>query len=136
MDTYKVIVAGGRDFNDYELLETKLDIILANKSKSHKIVIISGHAEGADKLGEKYANERGYDKEVYPAEWSNLNAIPCKVKIRSDGTKYNCLAGFNRNKTLVDVGDSLVAFWNGSNGTASTIKLAKKKGILVRIIKY
>ena len=136
MDIYKVIVAGGRDFKDYKLLKSKLDVILANKSKTHKIIIVSGNAEGADKLGEKYADERGYDKEIYPADWNDLTAIPCKIKIRSDGTKYNCLAGFNRNKTLVDVGDSLVAFWNGSNGTASTIKLAKKKGIPVRIIKY
>jgi hypothetical protein len=40
---FKVIVAGGRDFNDYLLLEKKLDKLLRNKSE---VEIVSGMAGG------------------------------------------------------------------------------------------
>ena len=46
---YKVIVAGCRDFADYELLKEKCDFYLQNK-KPENIVIVSGHASGADAL--------------------------------------------------------------------------------------
>lgn len=55
---YKVIVAGCRDFADYELLKKKCDFYLQNK-KPENIVIVSGHASGADDLCERYAQERG-----------------------------------------------------------------------------
>lgn len=46
---YKVIVAGCRDFADYELLKEKCDFYLQNK-KPENIVIVSSHASGADAL--------------------------------------------------------------------------------------
>ena len=46
----KVVVAGSREFNDYELLKKELSVINITE-------LISGGARGADKLGEKYANE-------------------------------------------------------------------------------
>ena len=55
---YKVIVARCRDFADYELLKEKCDFYLQNK-KPENIVIVSGHASGADALCERYAQERG-----------------------------------------------------------------------------
>lgn len=57
---YKVIVARCRDFADYELLKEKCDFYLQNK-KPENIVSVSGHASGADALGERYAQERGSD---------------------------------------------------------------------------
>jgi hypothetical protein len=45
-----VISAGGRDFNDYSLLKEKCDFFLQNHIE---IEIVSGTANGADKLGEK-----------------------------------------------------------------------------------
>lgn len=65
---YKVIVAGCRDFADCELLKEKCDFYLQNK-KPENIVIVSSHASGADALGERYAQERGYETEIYPADW-------------------------------------------------------------------
>ena len=59
MMNFKVVIAGGRDFNDYKLLKEKMDWILSNKSSSN-IVIVSGGAHGADLLGELYAKEKGY----------------------------------------------------------------------------
>ena len=43
----KVIVAGSRNFNDYNLLKNKLDVILSNQKE---VIIVSGTARGADKI--------------------------------------------------------------------------------------
>jgi hypothetical protein len=53
----KIIIAGGRTFNDYELLCENCDKAFSLQSE---IEIVSGMANGADKLGEKYAKEKGY----------------------------------------------------------------------------
>ena len=45
----KIIVAGSRTFDDYTLLKEKLDFFLKNQKD---VVIVSGTAKGADKLGE------------------------------------------------------------------------------------
>jgi predicted Rossmann fold nucleotide-binding protein DprA/Smf involved in DNA uptake len=45
---FKVIIAGGRDFSDYALLEKTLDKLLKNKTD---VQIVSGLARGADSLG-------------------------------------------------------------------------------------
>lgn len=119
---FKVIIAGGRDFHDYELLKQKCNYFLQNKIlPGYKITIISGHAKGADTLGEKYANERGLILDIKPAEWD----------------KYGKSAGYKRNEEMVKIADAAICFWNGkSKGTKHTIDLCKKKGIPCRIVKY
>ena len=70
MKTIKIIVAGGRNFNDYELLKDALDLLLMFYVElGYEIVIISGTAKGADKLGERYAKERNYKLIRMPADW-------------------------------------------------------------------
>lgn len=131
----RVIIAGGRYFNDYPLLKRKMNIIL--RDTKEPIIIISGTAAGADKLGEQYAAEKGYRIEKYPADWTNMNVTPCVQRKRKDGTLYNAAAGNIRNSKMADNGDSLVAFWDGkSTGTKDMISLAKNKGLKIRIIYY
>ncbi len=118
---FRVIIAGGRDFNDYALLKDKCDSILANRIPSHHIIIVSGAARGADSLGEKYAAERGFAVERFPADWVR------------DGKA----AGVIRNAQMADNADALIAFWDGtSRGTKHMIDTALAKGLAVRVIKY
>lgn len=117
----KIVVAGGRDFKDYELLKSKCDYYLSSAiSSGDEIVIISGTANGADKLGERYAQEKGYKVERYPAKWNEL------------GKK----AGYVRNEEMAKVGHALIAFWNGSKGTKHMIDLAEKYKLHIRVVKY
>lgn len=117
---YKVIVAGCRDFADYDLLKEKCDFYLQNK-KPEIIVIVSGHASGADTLGERYAQERGYETEVYPADW------------KTNGRA----AGPIRNAQMAAVADALIAFWDGkSRGTKNMIDTATKRGLQVAVVRY
>ena len=52
-----VIIAGSRNFNNYELLRSELD-----KLFNEPFIIVSGGAKGADTLGELYAKEKGYER--------------------------------------------------------------------------
>lgn len=113
----RVIVAGGRKFKDYDLLCQKLDIIL---SKITNIEIISGCANGADKLGERYAGERKILIKRFPADWS-----------RGRG------AGYARNIDMGLYADALILFWDGkSKGSEHMLQVAEKEKLLIRIINY
>lgn len=118
-EKFKVVIAGGRDFSNYQLLKEKMDWILSRKLDS-QIVIVSGGAKGADKLGERYANEMGYEIEEYLPDWDT----------------YGKAAGFKRNVQLVDNADAVVCFWNGSKGTGHTIDITKKAEKPLIVIKY
>lgn len=114
----RVIVAGGRDFNNYDLLKQKLDIYLANLNN---IVIISGKAEGADRLGEEYAKENNYKLVMYQADWNT----------------HGKAAGPIRNKQMAEYGEYLIAFWDGkSKGTKNMIEVAKELGLKIKIVMY
>ena len=116
---FRVIVAGGRDFNNYNGLAASLDYLL--KNINDEIQIVCGMARGADRLGERYAKENGYKVIYLPADWD------------SDGKS----AGFKRNIKMAELADALVAFWDGkSTGTKHMIEIAKGKGLDVRIKRY
>ena len=114
----KVIIAGGRGFNDYDLLCRKADKILSRQSE---IEIVSGAARGADKFGERYADERGYPIKRFPADWGTF------------GKK----AGYMRNEDMAEYADALIAFWDGtSKGTKHMIDIARNNDLKVRVITY
>lgn len=113
----RVIIAGGRDFNDYKILCKVCDHML---SKSTSIEIVSGAAKGADSLGEQYAIDRLLVLKEFPADWSIGKS-----------------AGYIRNKQMAQYADALIAFWNGkSKGTKHMIELAKSNGLKVKIQYY
>ena len=121
LPTFKVIIAGGRDFNDYALLCEKCDGLLSHKRQSHSVVIVSGTARGANSLGERYANERNYPIQRFPPDWN------------ADGKA----AGFIRNAQMAKAADALIAFWDGkSKGTANMIEIARKRNLQVRVVTY
>ena len=112
----KIVIAGGRDFSDKEVAFKALNTVINSGD-----VIISGHARGADTLGEMYAKEQGLKLELYPAEWD----------------KYGRSAGPIRNRQMAEVADSLVAFWDGkSRGTKNMIETAEKLELPVFVFDY
>lgn len=117
--TSKVIVAGGRNFNNYPLLCDRLDLYL--KDMGGDIEIVSGTAKGADLLGEQYAKEKGYPVKRFPADWD------------AHGKK----AGYIRNKQMADYATHCVVFWDGkSKGSKMMIDICKDKGIPHRVVMY
>ena len=117
---YKVIIAGGRDFENYDQLKKACDYYLQNKKKEG-IEIVSGGASGADKLGERYAEERGYPVTVFNADWN----------------KHHKAAGPIRNRQMAEHANALIAFWdNESRGTKNMIEEARKRWLDVRVEEY
>jgi predicted Rossmann fold nucleotide-binding protein DprA/Smf involved in DNA uptake len=118
----RLIIAGGRKFDDYDLLcdETSYWIVEL-VGEQEEVVIISGLAKGADTLGCQFASENGYPLEGYAAEWD----------------KYGRSAGIRRNKLMAKRADALIAFWDGeSKGTMHMIDFANAMGLKVKVVQY
>ena len=125
----KVIIAGGRDFNDYELLkknsnyflghtDTRIEIVSGGQVSINKK---TGERHGADYLGERFAKENGYAVKKFPANWS----------------KYGKSAGPIRNKEMAEYADMLIAFWDGkSKGTKNMIDLAIQYELKVYVVNF
>lgn len=117
------IIAGSREFNDYELLKESCDFYLSNKLNDPDInvVIISGAARGADHLGEEYARERGLLIKKFPADWD----------------KYGKSAGYIRNTKMASIANAAIVFLISDKeckGSRMMINIARKNNLLVRIV--
>ena len=118
MQKLRITIGGCRDFNDYVMFCSCIEKYLKTVDDTKKIIFLSGHCSGADEMAEKYAKEKGYVLEIYPADWK----------------KYGKAAGPKRNKEMVEKSDIIIAFWDGkSKGTKNLIDLAKKKDIQIKI---
>ena len=107
----KVLVCGGRDFNDRKLLFKTLDDLY--ESCSGIIEIVSGGARGADELAEHWSRSCQVKRTIYPAKWVLLGRQ----------------AGFSRNHEVLDneKPDLIVAF-PGGKGTTHMVAIARQGG--------
>ena len=106
----KIVIAGCRDYNNYEEAKEYINLCISSIRYGNKIIILSGGASGAYKIGERYAKENGFEVELYPADWE----------------KYGKSAGPIRNKLMAENCDCVICFWDGkSRGTKSMIEYAK-----------
>ena len=118
--TKRVVIAGCRDYTNYDEAKKYIDFCISNIRKKYEIVIVSGCASGADALGEKYANENGLKIEKHPANWE----------------KYGRSAGPRRNKQMAEVSDYVICFWDEkSKGTRSMIDYSIKLDKPIKIKK-
>lgn len=128
MKELRIIIAGSRNFNDYELLKREVINIVKSSNKPKQFIkIISGKAKGADTLGERFAKEFGLEIKEFPADWNRLGKR----------------AGYIRNTEMAKfaMGDEnygvLIAFWDGkSKGTKHMIDLAEKYGLEIHIVRF
>ena len=110
--TKRIVVAGCRNYDNYSEAKKYINHCLSRIRKENEIIIVSGGAEGADKLGELYAKENGFKIERYVAHWE----------------KYGKSAGPRRNEEMAKIADFVICFWDGkSRGTKSMIECAKKQ---------
>lgn len=125
----RILVCGGRDFNDWNKLELELNRIIESRYTNYdEIVIIEGGAKGADSLARDYADIYDLGHIKYPAQWG----------------KYGNKAGPIRNQQMLDEGkpDLVVAFHGKPRedgrrtGTQDMVSRAKKAGVKVIEIGY
>lgn len=111
----KYIIAGGRDFNNFEVLKNVCD------NFDDITEIVCGCARGADTLGEDYGRAKKILIKYFPADWDY----------------YGQAAGFIRNIEMADYADCAICFWDGkSKGTKHMIDTARRKGLPYWVFNY
>lgn len=124
--TFYLLIAGPRDYTDYQTFCQVADYILQEKvSQGYIIEIVSGGAKGADKMAEKYAKERGFLLTVMEADWKS----------------YGNMAGHIRNREMHKYINTkkergCLCFWstkNRSRGTRGNFELALVKKIQIAV---
>lgn len=132
----RIIIAGSREFNDYDCLEKYCHeifhrfalqgLIPSSINESRKVIeIISGHAKGADQLGELFAKKYNLPIKIFLPDWE----------------KFNKYAGFKRNEEMAIYASQdngiLISFWDGeSKGTKHMFDMATKYGLKIFINYY
>lgn len=140
----KVLVCGGRDFADRELFNRTLDKIHGGEPTRNIKTLIHGGAKGADSMcwGWVLSRNHGCSDErqlgcwVFHPDWEDLSQADSVIKTNKFGKKYDAMAGFRRNKRMLEEGkpDLVVAF-PGGKGTANMVSLAKQAGVKVIEVK-
>ena len=154
---FKIIICGSRTFNDYEKLKEVCDSVVSNFQYKgyftyfNHVEVISGHAKGADLLGERWARHYLQWRDgkmltigiktfpLLPEHWVDMEVRPDNEvfpKRRDDGTVFNALAGSNRNLRMLDYalegGDVaiVIAFYKGkSAGSKNMVRFCKKADV-------
>lgn len=108
----KVIVCGGRDFNDERAVFNALD-----KAHSHKPIsmVIHGGARGADLLAGEWAESRGIISARVDALWD----------------AHGKAAGPRRNRAMLDLFPEGIIAFPGGRGTADMVAAAREAGVKV-----
>lgn len=106
----KLLIVGSRSITDFDLspyIPTDVD------------TIISGGADGIDRLAEQYADLHRLSKYI--------------VRPRYD--LYGRAAPLKRNEQMVDMADAILVIWdNRSKGTQYTLKYTKKKNKPITLV--
>lgn len=115
----RIAVIGSRGFSDYKLFREKLEYLIKDLGEDF-IFISGGCPTGGDALIKKYCAENNYELIEHLPDWD----------------QFGKRAGFLRNQLIIDDATHLICYWDGvSKGTLSSIKIAEKKEIPIRIVK-
>lgn len=118
----RLIIAGSRSFSLFGLLKKSCDEFLGDDvGNKGKVAVISGTAKGADRLGERYAAERGFTLLRYPADWFN----------------HGKQAGVIRNDEMAQNATAAIVFWDGTSpGTKNMIEAAKRYKLRLKVVMF
>lgn len=122
MKEFKLIVAGGRDFNDYALMDASINQVLSELADDLVVSIVSGK------------HKTGVDAQV--SNWATIHQcthIPYYAPYR----EYGARAVYIHNDTMAKDSSGLLAFYDGADKqTAHLIAIARAKDLYVKVIKY
>lgn len=104
----KLIIAGSRTLNEYdvvEMIDPLLEFFNIDKKKIKEIV--SGGADGVDKAAEYY-QERNDEFDF--------------IEVKANWPKYGKKAGVLRNAEMADYADALLLIWDGESKGSKNMK--------------
>ncbi len=109
----RVLVTGGRNYNDWRRVHAILD---AHHASTPITAIIHGGATGADS---------------WAGRWASYNRIK-EIAVPADWKKYKNYAGPIRNQKMInEQSPDLVIAFPGGAGTANCVRRAKAAGLVV-----
>ena len=108
----RLIVCGGRSYDNFDLLCSVLDSIHARRGIT---MVIEGGAKGAD---------------AHAATWADNKGIP-RVTCHANWRHHNSGAGPKRNKVMLMLNPNGVVAFPGGTGTANMTRQAEEAGIKV-----
>lgn len=112
---FKLLVTGGRKYNNTALVYKTLDRIVEEFSIKD-LILIHGRASGADALARMWAKDREYQDRGYPAQWK----------------RHSTTGGPVRNmQMLEEENPDLVVVFPGGHGTAHMKHIAAERGYKV-----
>lgn len=109
----RTVVAGSRGITDYGMVRHILD-----ESPWYIAQVVSGGAQGVDRLAEGWAKDKGLPVERFPADWE----------------QFGKSAGVRRNVEMAKSSHALIAIWDGeSRGTRHMIDAALDRGLRIYV---
>jgi len=127
----RILVTGSRDFCWWnQVNEALLDAVRGGIN----LTIVHGDCPtGADHWADKWATYQAVRQEKHPADWNKLGkgAGPIRNQEMVDAGADICLAFVCPCSKM----DCSISRPHDSHGTSSTIRMAKKAGIPVRIVR-
>jgi hypothetical protein len=69
----KIIIAGGRDFNDAELMHQAVSKLMEEDLNIESFELVCGEARGADALGRALAEANSFVIHSFPADWNTFD---------------------------------------------------------------
>jgi hypothetical protein len=109
----KVLVCGGRDYNDWQRLHSTLLDLHRARPFTH---VIHGDYRGADHMADRFALMYALQPVRCPANWNLLKKA----------------AGPRRNRAMLGLVPDLVVAFPGGTGTADMASAAEEMGIEVK----
>lgn len=106
MEKYKILVCGGREYNDASYLNK----VLCELSTDKDVVIIQGGARGADSLAKEWAMNTGVEF----------------IEVKADWNRHGKSAGPIRNNEMLKLKPDLVVAFPGGRGTDNMVMQASK----------
>lgn len=111
----RVLVTGGRDFEDRQLLVR----VLNQLHEVHKFaLLIHGGAKGADQLAGEWGAEHNIPVMPLPANWK----------------RHGRAAGPIRNRQMLEHRPDLLIAFPGGKGTADMVRASNRAGIRVVLV--
>lgn len=108
----KILVCGGRDYQNYQRVCEVLDQLMPIT------LVIHGAAKGADSLADRWARDREIPVQPVPADWD----------------QYGKAAGHIRNAEMLLMGPDRVVAFPGGRGTDNMVQQAMNARIAVQRI--
>jgi len=110
----KVLVCGGRDWHDADLVESALDRLHAARGPFDRL--ITGAARGVDRIAGRWARKNGVLEWDFLPEWHRAET--------PEGSARN-------QRMIAEAAPDLVVAFPGGIGTADMVERAKAAGIEV-----